>query len=60
MTPQQRIEFDYAGIPATFCPASREILIDGEVIPLSAASSLLREAALDAAFMNKYDIQRRA
>jgi len=56
-TAHPRIEFEFAGIPATFCPATREILIDSEVIPLSAASSLLREAALEADFTSKYNIE---
>jgi hypothetical protein len=51
------IPFSFAGIPATYCPISSEILIDGDIIPLSAASSLLREAALSAAFAVEYDIQ---
>jgi hypothetical protein len=56
-TTHSRIDFTFAGVPATFCPATREILIDSEVIPLSAASSLLREAALEAEFTSKYSIE---
>jgi hypothetical protein len=51
------IAFAFAGIPATYCPISSEILIDGDIIPLSEASSLLREAALSAEFAIEYDIQ---
>jgi hypothetical protein len=51
------IPFSFAGIPATYCTVSSEILIDGDIIPLSEASSLLREAALSAVFAIEYDIQ---
>jgi hypothetical protein len=51
------IPFDFDGIACRYCPASREVLIDGIAIAIGAASPLLREAALDAAFNPLYNIQ---
>ena len=51
------IPFDFDGIPCRYCPASREVLIDGIAIAIGAASPLLREAALDAAFNARYNLE---